>query len=329
MNLKLKRAASNKMRPFLFVSMKIKIKANLETVLITGGSGLLGTRLSELLIEKGYQVAHLSRKKKAATTVQNYVWNPESGEVESGALESADYIIHLAGEGIIDKKWTEERKKLIQDSRVNTTNLLVKKIRDLQVKPKAFISASAIGYYGFEESTKVFSESDPSSTDFVGKTCLKWENASNPLMNEIRLVWIRIGIVLAKEGGALPKLSLPVKFGIGSALGSGKQIVPWIHLDDVCSIFIQAIENKKMVGAYNAVAPQNCRQEELITALGNVLQRPLFMPNVPSFLLRIILGKRADLVLKGNRISCEKILQTGFVFKYSDLREALKNSVGK
>lgn len=296
----------------------------METVLISGGSGMLGRRLTELLLQKGYSVAHLSRKKRQQTQIKQYTWDPATGVIENGAIENANYVIHLAGEGIVDKKWTQERKNLIESSRVKTSQLLAAKIAELKVKPKAFISASAIGYYGFAEESKVFKEEDKAAEDFVGLTCLKWEEACQELIPILRVVWIRIGIVLAKEGGALPKLSLPVKLGIGSALGTGEQYVPWIHIDDVCRVFIHAIENTHMQGAYNAVAPDSCKQAVLIKEIGKALNRPIFMPHVPAILLKILLGSRADLVLRGNRIANDKLMRSGFTFNYPNLSMALR-----
>ena len=247
-------------------------------------------------------------------------------KVSPEAIEKADYIVHLAGESIVAKKWRASRKAAIVSSRVKSLELLKKAISMAHHKPEALISASAIGYYGFSTAEKIFTERDAPGIDFAATTCVAWENAALAFEQKMRTVRIRLGIVLAASGGALPQMSFPIKLGVGSAIGSGKQYVPWIHIDDVCNIFIKAIEDSQLNGVYNAVAPlQSVTQEHLTETIAGVLHRPLFLPNLPKFLMKIILGDRAYLVLNGNRVSAERIEQTGFHFAFTDLKTAIKN----
>lgn len=301
----------------------------MEKVLISGGSGLIGTRLTKLLIEEGYEVAHLSRKKSNKGFVKSYFWDIDKQEIESGALENCDYLIHLAGEPIVDKRWTENRKRIILESRSKTAGLLFKEVSKLTKKPKAILSASAVGYYGFATDNKIFVEEDKEGDDFSAKTCKVWEASVAPFEQYMRTVIIRIGIVLSTKGGALPLIALPIRLGVGSALGSGNQIVPWIHEEDLCSIFLHALKNDEINGTYNAVAPGLLKQSELTKAIARQLHRPLFFPKVPGFLLELILGERAEIVLKGNAISCAKLQQTGYNFKYSQISSALLNLYGE
>ena len=298
----------------------------METILIAGGAGLIGTNLSGKLKEKGYNVLLLSRKSKRGNSYSVYSWNPDKSEIENEALKRADYIINLAGAGIGDKRWTKKRRELILDSRVKTSELIFNKIQETGKKPKAFITASGIGYYGANTSEKIFSETDQPAADFIGQICQQWEEAAD-LFEEsgIRTVKIRTGIVLLKKGGALSRMAVPVKFWIGSALGSGKQYLPWIHIDDLCDIYVRAIEDAKMTGAFNAVAPQHVSNREFMRTLAQVMGKPFFFPAIPSVVLKLLFGKMSDILLYGSRISAEKIISAGFEFRFPGLANALKD----
>ena len=298
----------------------------METILIAGGAGLIGTNLSGKLKEKGYNVLLLSRKSKRGNSYSVYSWNPDKSEIENEAIKRADYIINLAGAGIGDKRWTKKRRELILDSRVKTSELIFNKIQETGKKPKAFITASGIGYYGADTSEKIFSETDQPAADFIGQICQQWEEAAD-LFEEsgIRTVKIRTGIVLLKKGGALSRMAVPVKFWIGSALGSGKQYLPWIHIDDLCVIYIKAIEDAKMNGAFNAVAPQHVSNLEFMRTLAQVMGKPFFFPAIPSVVLKLLFGKMSDILLYGSRISAEKIISAGFEFRFPGLANALKD----
>jgi len=298
----------------------------METILIAGGAGLIGTNLSGKLKEKGYNVLLLSRKSKRGNSYSVYSWNPDKSEIENEALKRADYIINLAGAGIGDKRWTKKRRELILDSRVKTSELIFNKIQETGKKPKAFITASGIGYYGANTSEKIFSETDQPAADFIGQICQQWEQAADPFEKSgIRTVKIRTGIVLSKKGGALSRMAVPVKFWIGSALGSGKQYLPWIHIDDLCDIYVRAIEDAKMTGAFNAVAPQHVSNREFMRTLAQVMGKPFFFPAIPSVVLKLLFGKMSDILLYGSRISAEKIISAGFEFRFPGLANALKD----
>jgi hypothetical protein len=295
-------------------------------ILITGASGLVGTHLTRLLLQKGYAVAHLSREKGHDARLRYFTWNPMQRKMEHEALEWADLIVNLAGAPVADKRWTEMRKKELIDSRVSGLKLMAEVIRTSPKKPAALISASAIGYYGIVTNDNIYSENDPAANDFFGDCCRQWEEAAFGFeAQEIRTVILRIGIVLAKDGGALPKLAGPVKWGIGSPLGSGKQWMPWIHIDDLCAVFLKAIEENSFRGIYNAVGSVPVTNREFVRAVGKALHRPVFLPPVPAFVLKLMLGEMAGIVTEGVRVSNAKLCNSKFSFRYEKLEEALEN----
>jgi uncharacterized protein len=302
----------------------------METILISGGTGLVGTQLCKKLKEKGYRVSILSRSSKKDADIPTYAWDLNKKEIDEAAIESADYIVNLAGVNIGEKRWTKKRRQLIIDSRVKSGELIFDKIKERKIKLKAFISASAIGYYGTITSEKIFSEADPPSNDFMGETCRLWEQSADRF-NElgIRTVKIRTGVVLTSQGGALSKMATPVKLGFGSAIGNGKQYLPWIHIDDLCSIYIKAIEDIQTNGAYNAAAPDHRTNREFIETLAHVLQKPFWFPNIPAFVMKIMFGKMAEMLLKGSRVSSEKIRAEGYNFKFPNLESALTDLLVK
>jgi uncharacterized protein (TIGR01777 family) len=296
------------------------------TVLITGGTGLIGQHLCKVLKERGYKVALLSRNRLLDSDILTYLWDLGKKEIDLEAIETSDYIIHLAGENIGEKRWTAKQRKQIIDSRVKTANLIFDKIKENKNVLKAFISASAIGYYGTEPSDKIFNENDPPGNDFLGYTCSRWEQAVLKFKElGVRTVRIRTGIVLTKEGGTLTKMVAPVKMGIASPLGSGRQYLPWIHIDDLCAIYIKAIEDSIMSGAYNAVAPDHKTNAEFTRTIARVLKKPRWFPNVPGVLLKLMYGKMSEIILKGNRVSADKIMASGYKFQFPDLFTALKD----
>lgn len=298
----------------------------MKTILITGGTGLIGRHLCRKLVEKGYDVVLLSRNRNRANSYPVYNWDPGKNEIEGEAIAMADYIIHLAGAGMGDKRWTKKRKLLIADSRIKTTELLFNKVRDTGFKIKAFITASATGYYGSVTSEKIFCESDPPGKDFLGEICRQWEQTAGKFEESgIRTVKIRTGIVLTKKGGALARMITPVKTGIGSALGSGRQYLPWIHIDDLCEIYIRAIGDAQMSGAYNAVAPEHVTNKYFMRTLASVLKKPFFFPNIPALVMKILFGRMSEILLNGSRISSDKILAENYKFSFPDLKSALND----
>jgi uncharacterized protein (TIGR01777 family) len=300
----------------------------MKTVLITGGTGLVGKYLCKKLIEKGYVVATLGRQSKKQSDIPNYTWNIEKNELEDGALENVDYIIHLAGANIGEKRWTSKRKKEIVDSRIESSQLIFQKITENKHQLKAFISASAIGYYGAITTDKIFVETDQPSQDFLGETCRLWEESANSFESSgIRTVKIRTGVVLTYQGGALAKMITPVKVGLGASIGSGKQYMPWIHIDDLCEIYLKAIEDNNMHGAFNAVSPEHKNNGEFSKTLTKVLKKKVWFPNIPAFIMKIIFGKMSELILNGSRVSSNKLIKEGFQFKFPDLKSALEDLI--
>ncbi len=296
-----------------------------KNILITGASGSIGTRLTQVLLEQGHQVAHLSRNHQRSKA-RIYLWDINKKQIDPHAFEGIDTIIHLAGAGIADKPWTDERKWEILKSRTQSTKLLFEELQKHKHSVTTFISASAIGYYGFEDNEKLYKENDESGTDFLANVVRQWEAEIDRITElNIRVVKIRIGIVLDTNHGALKELIKPIKYFAGAPLGTGDQYVSWIHLDDLIAIFIKAVQDETMQGAYNGVAPNPVTNRELTKAIATQLRKPLFLPAVPEFILKVMLGEMANLVLKGNKVSSEKIEQTGLKFQYEKIEKALAN----
>lgn len=291
-------------------------------ILITGASGYIGSYLSKLAKQKGHDVYVLSRTK----TDQNkhFYWNWEKGEIDAQTFEGMDAVIHLAGENIGAGRWTKSRKENIENSRVLGTRLLLNTIEKTQKKPNIFIAASATGYYGAVNNSRIYTEKDASENDFLGKTTLHWEKESLKAKDlGLRTVLLRTGIVISKDSKAINKMALPVKYGVGANLGSGQQYFPWIHLHDLAQMYLFALENE-IDGEFNAVAPEHVQFSEVNNILAKQLNRPLLMPSIPEFVLKFILGEMAVLVTRGSRVSADKIQQSGFQFKYSDIRKAME-----
>ncbi|GAB3501659.1 epimerase [Emticicia fontis] len=295
-------------------------------ILITGGTGLIGKQLTRLLLSKGHKVSLLSREKVNIPDVKVFLWDIKKGLIDDEAFKNIDYIIHLAGAGIADKRWTDKRKQEIIDSRVKPIQLLNKHLKDQKIKLKAFISASATGYYGGDTGEARLDESSPAGHDFLA-TCTKiWEEEGEKFTQAERIVSLRTGIVLSEKGGALPQLLQPIKLGIGSALGSGKQWMSWIHIDDMCQLYLQAIEDEKMHGAYNAVAPAPVRNEEIVRIAADVLRKPLWAPNVPAFILKLLFGEMAIVVVGGSYIKNKRVSEElSFSYKFTTIRAALED----
>lgn len=299
----------------------------MKNVLITGGTGLIGTRLTAMLLEQGYAVAHLSRKLGQNPRVKTYLWNVEKGQIDQDAVRSADYIIHLAGAGIADGRWTAARKKEILESRTASTALIAQQLAKSEHYLKAFVSASGIGYYGADTGAEWISEQYTPGLDFLAEVCIAWEAAADEVARlGIRTVKFRTGIVLSQHGGALPKLAAPIRLGVGAALATGKQFQSWIHLDDLCRLYIKALEDPTMHGSYNAVAPSPITNEELTQVVASILKKPLLLPNVPAFVLNWLFGEMAIVVTGGNYILNQRIkLETDFRYLFNDVRSALED----
>jgi uncharacterized protein (TIGR01777 family) len=302
---------------------------SMQTVLITGGTGMVGQSLTNLLIAKGYQVIVLSRQKKQSSRAHFSFaqWDLSKGWIDPTAIAAADFIIHLAGEGVADKRWTKERKKAILDSRVQTSALLIDALKAQPNKVKAIVAASAIGWYGPDTAKSLvdgFVENDTVDSSFLGDTCKQWEESMHPIKAlGIRLVTLRIGIVFNKKGGALAEFIKPARLGAAAILGDGKQMVSWIHQQDLNRLMLFALEQEAVAGVYNAVAPDPVDNATLTKAIAKRFHK-IFIPfNVPSFILKIMLGEMSVEVLKSAKVSAAKTLATGFSFNYASMDEAL------
>ncbi len=295
-----------------------------EIVLITGAGGMVAQELSKK-ISKEFEVRFLTRKKKHE---HEFEWDVLKGTIDEKALEGVSHIIHLAGANISEKRWTKKRKEELISSRVDSAGLLLKAVRDKKMKLRSFISASGINFYGTETTEKIYTEDDMPGNDFLSEVVVLWERAADNFKEQNlaeRVVKIRTAVVLSEKDGALKKMVPTIRYGIGSALGNGKQYMPWIHIDDICSIYETALKNPDINGAYNAVAPEHTTNENLTKKIAEVLKKPLFMPNVPSFVLKLMFGELADALLKGSRASCKEIQNTGFTFRFPDLKKALED----
>jgi uncharacterized protein (TIGR01777 family) len=296
-----------------------------NNILITGASGLIGTKLTELLQHEGRHVAHLSRSNRGNKTT-TFLWDIAKAKLDREALQGTDTIVHLAGAGVGEKRWTAAYKKEILESRTLSTRLLYDTLRQHPHTVRTFISASAIGYYGFEDNDSLLTEEHPAGKDFMAQVTRAWEEEVDRIATlGIRVVKIRIGIVLAADGGALEQMAKPVKLFVGAPLGTGRQNVSWIHINDICRIFIKAIDDETMHGAYNGTGPYATTNRDLTKAIGQALDRPVFMPPVPGVVLKIILGQMAEVVLTGSNVSSQKIQQEGFQFQFKTLESALKD----
>ena len=294
-----------------------------KTILLTGGTGLIGSNLTKLLLSDGYEVHHLSRRKTPMLGAKTFYWDVAKGEIDDECVNGIDAIIHLAGEGIADKTWTPQRKKAITESRTESIRLIYGLLKKKKNKVKSIISASAIGYYSDRGDELLNEDSDPGN-DFLANCCTKWEAAADEGKQlGFQVVKFRTGVVLGNRG-ALAKMAAPIKWGVGSPLGSGKQWIPWIHLQDVIDMYRFAIENENISGVYNMVAPNPVTNKQLTKAIAKQLHRPLWLPKVPAFVLKLLLGEMSTIVLGSTNVSAQKIKDAGFKFRFPYVAEALK-----
>ncbi|MEJ5961528.1 TIGR01777 family oxidoreductase [Pedobacter immunditicola] len=294
-------------------------------ILITGATGMIGKELLKALQKEGHTIAVLSRKRVKIKDVQVYLWDVYRQKIDAGCLDRVDTIVHLAGENVAEKKWTRERKQQIIDSRVLSTQLLYKTIRETPNQVKDFISASAVGYYG-DCGEEILTEEKDNGYGFLAECCEKWENAVDKGKDlNLRVVKIRTGFVLKKDEGGLASMDKPVRFFVGAPLGTGQQWVPWIHIKDMVRIYLFAISNPEMQGAYNACAPYPVTNKTLTKAIAHTLNRPVWPIKVPETVLNAILGEMSTVALMSTNTSAQKLLDRGFTFNFTQLDTALKD----
>jgi uncharacterized protein (TIGR01777 family) len=307
----------------------------MQTILITGGTGLVGKKLTKLLVLKGYNVIVLTRTipvQPAPASVSYALWDVKKQTIDVKAVQQADAIVHLAGAGVVDKRWTDAYKKEIVDSRTKSSELLIQTLKNNPHKISTIVSASAIGWYGADQREGfAFTENDPAAPGFLGNTCQLWEQSiePDPSMN-IRLCKLRTGIVLSNDGGALAEFKKPIHLGVAAILGSGQQMVSWIHIEDLCRMFVFAIENNNMQGSFNAAAPMPVSNKTLTLTLAKAMKGSFYIPlHVPAFILKIMLGESSIEVLKSTTVSAKKIADAGFTFTYPSIDAAVNELVRK
>ncbi|WP_037315407.1 TIGR01777 family oxidoreductase [Salegentibacter sp. Hel_I_6] len=298
-------------------------------VLITGATGLIGSKISRSCRDKGIEVHYLTTSKDKLENKPDYkgfYWNPNENEIDSKAIEGVDAIINLVGASIAER-WTPEQKEKILKSRTETASLLYKCLQENEHQIKQVVSASAIGVYP-SSLEKLYTEEDQGVDDsFVGEVVVKWEEAVDNFKDlGIEVAKIRIGLVLAENGGMLEKLKEPVNFNVGSPLGNGKQWQSWIHIEDITGIFMYALENK-LTGVYNAVAPNPVTNKEMVNEVASQLGKPVWLPNVPKVALKLVLGEMAHIVLSSQLVSSDKIEREGYSFNYVNLTKALEDLI--
>ncbi len=308
----------------------------MSTILITGGTGMIGTRLSEILIENGHDIIILSRNPLPAAQlpkgIRHAKWDLNKKYIDPEAFAAADHIIHLAGAGVADKRWNKKRKEEIVNSRAESGALLVHAMQTIPNKIQSVHSASGIGWYGADTQKSLqngFTEEAPADTEFLGETCRIWEEKIQGVKAlGKRLTIFRLGIVLSNTGGALVEFKKPIRLGFAAILGNGKQIISWIHIDDLCHLFLKAMTDDAMQGVYNAVAPDTVTNKQLTLSLAKAMRGRFYIPiHVPAFLLEWVLGEMSIEVLKSAKVNSFKTQGTGFQYQYPFLADAIKELI--
>lgn len=298
---------------------------NPESILIAGATGLIGKQLSALLRQRGHDVAHLSRH-AGTGTVRTFLWDPDENRIDTAALAGRSLIINLSGASIGGKRWTKAYKKEILESRTKSTAVLREAIKVRGEEVHTYISASGVSIYGNHDGSRSFRETDPHAHDFLARVCVAWEEEADTVESpRIRVVKLRTGPVLSGAGGILDEFARPVRWFVGAPLGTGEQYISWIHITDICDMYAFAVENRNLAGTFNAVAPAPVTNRELTRGIAHALKRPLLLPSVPEFVLRLILGEKASLAVEGCKVSADKIIGTGFAFKFDTLAKAMND----
>ena len=300
----------------------------MKTILIAGGTGLVGQLLAQTLKDEGYKIRLISRSKPVNSVFPTFLWNVEKGVADGNAFKEVDIVINLAGSGVADKLWTERRKKEITESRVKSNQLLAYCFKNYH-RPALYLSAGAIGFYG-DRDNEILTEEHAAGDDFLSESCTAWENAVFETADQdTRLVLFRIGIVLSPRGGALQKMLLPWKMGISTSFNPGNQWYSWIHEEDLVRLFVFAIQNEQVKGIYNAVAPNPERMYDFAKAMKEQSNLPWRMIwSIPFTLLTTAMGEMSTVLTNSARVSSEKIINEGFQFTFKKMDEALKNLIG-
>ncbi|MEI6090948.1 MAG: TIGR01777 family oxidoreductase [bacterium] len=296
----------------------------MEKVLITGGTGLIGTYLRNELHRRGYGTVILSRRSGTGLVK----WDVENEFIASDAFDGVNHIIHLAGENVADKRWSEARKKSILESRTKSAQLILNELQVRNIHLKTFVSASAVGYYGTVTGDILFVETTPGGNDFLADVCQKWEQSALALTNVAdRVCILRTGLVLALNGGLLKRLLLPAKMGISVVFGDGKQFMPWIHIKDLCNMYIKSIEDGNFSGIYNAVSPNSVTNREFSDILGKALNKRQLIIKIPQIVVSIIFGELGQVLVSGSKISAKKIIEAAYEFEFTDLEKAFRDLI--
>jgi len=295
----------------------------MSKILIAGGTGLIGNAITKLLLDKGHEVAFLSRKENLTEKIPRYRWSFEEDFIDPRALDGVAYLINLAGAPIADRPWTKQRRALIINSRVQGNKLIASHIRSKKLQLKKYISASAIGYYG-DRGTEKLTEQSTSGDGFLAECCIAWEEAINMIdALGTPTTTIRVGIVLSNDGGALPKIMLTAKFGLGSYFGNGEQIYSWVHINDIAKLFVWALENDVVVGTYNGTAPGSVDNKTLVKKIMDV-KGGISLP-VPAFLLKTAMGELSTALLNSSDVYPKNAMKDGFEFQFPKIDAAIKN----
>ena len=295
-----------------------------KNVLITGANGQLAQQLGNLLAPD-YNVRYLTRN---VSKSNEYLWDVDKGFIDAEALKSLHVVIHVAGSSIGEKRWTAKQKAAIYASRVNGAQLLLGELQKQNVQLETYISASAIGYYGTVTSAHIHTESDEPGDDFLSEVCATWEAVAHEFESKAvakRVIVTRIGIILSANKGAVQKIAAPFKWYLGAALGSGKQYMPWIHIHDLCRLIKFTLEKENMSGTFNAVAPDHVSNKQFTQQVAAALNKPVLLPNIPAFVIKIAFGEMSIILLQGSRVASDKIIDEGFKFEYDKLNKALKS----